>query len=217
MEIVCLDLEGVLIPEIWIGVAEQTKIPALRATTRDVPDYDELMRQRLSILDSHGLTIDAVRDVIDDMEPIPGAVEFMGWLRTRFQVVILSDTFYEFAMPLMRPLGYPALFCHRLDVNADGRIAHYRLRMKDHKRAAVAAFKRLKFTVLAAGDSYNDTAMLAEADSGFFFRAPDLIASQFPEFPVFTDYGALGDAMVAARDRLAMTPRRSRARPTDRA
>ena len=164
MELACLDLEGVLVPEIWINVAERTGITALRLTTRDVPDYDELMRGRLALLDQHGLKLSDIQRVIAGMGPLEGAREFLDWLRERFQVVILSDTYYEFAMPLMRQLGWPALFCHRLEV-ADDRVVGYTLRQADSKREAVRAFHALNFRVIAAGDSYNDTAMLAEAET----------------------------------------------------
>ena len=162
MQLACLDLEGVLVPEIWIGVAERTGLPELRLTTRDVADYDELMRHRLKVLDEHGIGLLTIQSVIAELGPLPGAREFLDELRRRAQVVILSDTYYEFAMPLMAQLGYPALFCHRLEVDGD-RIAGYRLRQADSKRAAVRAFHELNFKVVAAGDSYNDTAMLSEA------------------------------------------------------
>ena len=166
MEIACLDLEGVLVPEIWINFADETGIAELRATTRDIPDYDRLMRQRLALLDQHGFGLPDIQRVIDRMGPLPGALEFVDWLRERFQVVILSDTFYEFAQPLMRQLGWPALLCHRLQVNEQGRVVDYLLRQKDPKRHAVEAFKSLNFRVISAGDSYNDTTMLAASDAG---------------------------------------------------
>ena len=165
MEIVCLDLEGVLVPEIWVGVAEKTGITGLRATTRDLSDYDELMRQRLRIMDENGLGLPFIQEIIGGLGPMEGAKDFLSWLKSEFQVVILSDTFYEFARPLMRQLDWPTLFCHRLETNEVGRIINYNLRMKDHKREAVRAFKSLNYTVFAAGDSYNDTNMLAEADA----------------------------------------------------
>ncbi|MCB2101742.1 MAG: bifunctional phosphoserine phosphatase/homoserine phosphotransferase ThrH [Rhodobacterales bacterium] len=198
MDIVCLDLEGVLVPEIWINVAERTGIESLRATTRDVPDYDVLMRQRLRIMDEHGLKLDDIQQVIGGLGPMDGARAFLDDLREAYQVVILSDTFYEFADPLMRQLGRPTLFCHRLEIAADGRVAGYRLRMKDHKRAAVRAFRDdLHFRVTAAGDSYNDTTMLGEADRGILFRAPDNVIAEFPQFPVVRDYDALRAAIDA--------------------
>ncbi|MFZ1325578.1 MAG: bifunctional phosphoserine phosphatase/homoserine phosphotransferase ThrH [Candidatus Contendobacter sp.] len=183
MEIACLDLEGVLIPEIWINVAERTGIAALRLTTRDLPDYDQLMRQRLTLLDQHGLALSDIQKVIAGMGPLDGAHEFLDWLRERFQVVILSDTYYEFAMPLMRQLGWPTLLCHRLDVVND-RVVNYTLRQAQAKREAVCAFHGLNFRVIAAGDSYNDTAMLAEADMGILFRPPQNVIDEFPQFPV---------------------------------
>jgi phosphoserine/homoserine phosphotransferase len=189
--IVCLDLEGVLVPEIWINVAAKTGIDELRLTTRDVPDYDLLMKRRLSILDQHGLRLPDIQDVIATMAPLEGAQDFVGWLRERCQVIILSDTFSEFALPLMRQLGYPTLFCHSLEVDATGRITNYVLRLPDQKRQSVAALRRLRFNVLAAGDAYNDTAMLAEADAGVFFRPPDTVAKQFPQFPVTHTYAEL--------------------------
>lgn len=198
MEIACLDLEGVLIPEIWIALAERTGIDALRATTRDVPDYDALMRQRLQLLERHRLRLQDIQAVIDEIGPLDGAVEFIAGLRQRFQVVILSDTFYEFAQPLMRQLGWPTLFCHRLEIAADGGVANYRLRLSNHKRRAVQAFHGLNFRVIAAGDSYNDTAMLAEADAGILFRPPQNVIDEFPQFPVVTSYQALQDAFQEA-------------------
>ena len=199
--IACLDLEGVLVPEIWINVAERTGIEALRATTRDIPDYDVLMKQRLGILEEHGLGIADIQDVISGMGPMPGAQEFLDWLRERLQVVILSDTFYEFAEPLMRQLGWPTLFCHRLEIAADGRIANYHLRLPDPKRKAVQAFRQLAFQTVATGDSYNDTSMLAEADAGILFRPPDNVIREFPEFPVTRSYEELRAAFLEAAER----------------
>lgn len=198
MNIVCLDLEGVLVPEIWIGLAERTGIEALRATTRDVPDYDELMRRRLRILDDHGLGMHHIQAVIDEVRPFAGAREFLSWLRERYQLVILSDTFYEFARPLMRQLDWPTLFCHRLEVDADQRIVDYHLRLVDHKRAAVRAFQQLNFRVTAAGDSYNDAGMLAQAEQGILFAPPQNVIDDFPQFPVVGDYAALKDALGQA-------------------
>lgn len=203
MQIICLDLEGVLVPEVWINVAERTGIEALRATTRDIPDYDVLMTQRLKILDEHGLKIQDIQAVIGDMGPMDGAREFLDGLRERFQVVILSDTFYDFAKPLMRQLGWPTLFCHRLDIDDDGRVANYKLRMPDQKRHSVEAFKKLNFQVMAAGDSYNDTTMLSAADAGILFRAPDNVIREFPQFPVVTDYDALEREFLTASERIA--------------
>ncbi len=189
--IVCLDLEGVLVPEIWIHVALKTGIEELKLTTREMPDYDRLMKQRLAILDQHHLTISDIQDVIDNMGPLDGATDFMRWLRERCQVIILSDTFYQFASPLMKQLGLPTLFCNQLEVDGSGRIVHYHMRMPNQKKHSVAAFKALNFLVLAAGDAYNDTAMLAEADAGFFFRPPDHLPEEFPQFPVTHTYAEL--------------------------
>jgi len=167
VELACLDLEGVLVPEIWIAFAERTGIEELRATTRDIPDYNVLMKQRLGLLDQHNLKIDDIQEVIATLEPLPGAIEFIDWLRQRFQVIILSDTFYEFSQPLMQQLGWPTLFCHRLLTDDTGRVIDYKLRQEDPKRASVQALHSLKYRVIAAGDSYNDTTMLGEADVGF--------------------------------------------------
>ena len=191
MEIACLDLEGVLVPEIWINFAERTGIEALRLTTRDVPDYDALMTRRLSILKENNLGLQDIQKVIAGMSPLPGALEFLEWLRERTQVVILSDTFYQFAAPLMRQLGWPTLFCHRLEIREDGRVSDYHLRQKDGKRQAVRAFHQLEFRVVAAGDSYNDTSMLSEADVGILFRPPDNVIEEFPQFPVTRTYDEL--------------------------
>lgn len=198
MELACLDLEGVLIPEIWIEFADRTGIAALRATTREVPDYDVLMRQRLRLLDEHGLTLGDIQAVIDTMRPLEGAAEFLDWLRERFQVLILSDTYYEFAAPLMRQLGFPTLFCHRLETDGTGRVSDYVLRQKDPKRQAVKALKSLNFRVIAAGDSYNDTTMLGEADAGILFNAPERVVTEFPQFPAVEGYEALREAFRRA-------------------
>jgi phosphoserine/homoserine phosphotransferase len=191
MEIACLDLEGVLIPEVWINFAERTGIEALRATTRDIPDYDQLMTQRLAILREHRLGIKDIQEVIDGMDPLPGALEALDWLRERFQVVILSDTFYEFAEPFMRKLGWPTILCHRLEIDEVGMITDYKIRQPDPKRASVKAFHSLKFRTIATGDSYNDTTMLAEADAGILFCPPQNVIDEFPQFPVATSYAAL--------------------------
>nr|VFJ55604.1 MAG: phosphoserine phosphatase [Candidatus Kentron sp. FW] len=191
MEIACLDLEGVLVPEVWIGVAERTGIPELRATTRDVPDYDVLMRQRLSIIENHGLTLNDVQEVIGTMEPFDGALALLDWLRARFQVIILSDTFYQFSTPLMRKLHWPVLFCNYLDIDSEDRIIGYRLRQPDQKRQAIKALHALNFRTIAAGDSYNDTGMLAEADAGIFFRPPKDITREFPQYPVTENFEEL--------------------------
>jgi len=197
----CLDLEGVLVPEIWINVAERTGIDALRLTTRDEPDYDVLMRKRLGILDEHGLKLPDIQEVIGTLTPLEGAPAFVDWLRERFQLVILSDTFYEFAAPLMRQLGYPTLMCHRLGVTGEGRIADYHLRQEDQKRRAVQALHSLNFKVIASGDSYNDTSMLGEADVGILFSPPDNVIEEFPQFPVTRTYDELRTAFEEGSER----------------
>jgi phosphoserine/homoserine phosphotransferase len=194
--IACLDLEGVLVPEIWINVAERTGIAELRRTTRDEPDYDNLMRSRIEILDRHGLKLRDIQLAIDAMGPLLGAREFLDWLRERAQVIILSDTFYEFAAPLMRQLDHPCLFCNQLEVDATDRIAGYRLRMPDGKRRAVEALRSLNFRIVAAGDSYNDTTMLAAADGGILFRPPQNVIDEFPQYPVVTNYDDLRTELV---------------------
>lgn len=201
MEIACLDLEGVLIPEIWIGFAEKTGIDELRATTRDVPDYDVLMRQRLRLLKQHNLGLPDIQEVIATMKPMAGAKDFIEWLKECFQVIILSDTFYEFSHPLMRQLDFPTLFCHRLVADADGNIVDYKLRQEDPKRQCVKAFHGLNFRVIAAGDSYNDTSMLAEADAGILFKAPDNVIAEFPQFPAVNSYDELKLEFCRASDR----------------
>ena len=201
MLIVCLDLEGVLIPEIWIEFSKRTGIAELARTTRDEPDYDKLMRSRLELLARHKLGLPDIQQVIDGMGPLAGAHEFLTGLRSRFQVVILSDTFSQFAQPLMRQLGWPTLFCHELEVAPDGAVRDYRLRMPDHKRAAVRAFRALNFSTVAAGDSYNDVAMLAEADTGIFIHPPANVAAEFPQFQVTRNYTELEAAIVAASQR----------------
>jgi phosphoserine/homoserine phosphotransferase len=197
----CLDLEGVLVPEIWINVAERTGIEALRVTTRDEPDYDLLMRRRLGILAEHGLVLADIQAVIGTLRPLEGALEFLADLRERYQVLIVSDTFYEFADPLMRQLGRPTLLCNRLGVDAAGRIVDYHLRMPDQKREAVKALHRLRFKVIAAGDSYNDTSMLGEADAGILFRPPDNVVREFPDFPVTRSYAELRKAFEEGENR----------------
>lgn len=201
MELACLDLEGVLIPEIWVNFADKTGIDALRATTRDIPDYDVLMRQRLRILDEHGYGLPDIQAVIDTLSPLDGAREFIDWLRERFQVVILSDTYYEFAMPLMRQLGYPTLLCHKLEINSHGKVVDYVLRQKDPKRMAVKAFHSLNYRVIATGDSYNDTSMLSEADAGILFSAPDNVKAEFPQFPAVESYEDLKREFIKASQR----------------
>ena len=191
VEIACLDLEGVLIPEVWINVAERTGIDALRATTRDIPDYDELMRQRLAILEENNLGIRDIQEVISTMKPLDGAADCLDWLRQNFQVVILSDTFYEFAEPFMRQLGWPTLLCHKLVIDERGRVADYLIRQKDPKRQSVRAFQLLNYRCIATGDSYNDTTMLSQAEAGILFCPPQNVIDEFPQFPVATDYEAL--------------------------
>ncbi len=195
--IVTLDLEGVLVPEIWIAFAEKTGIPELRRTTRDEPDYDVLMKGRLKILDDHGLKLPDIQQVISTLTPMEGAKAFLDQLRSSTQVIILSDTFAEFAQPLMRQLGWPTIFCHQLETAQDGRIVDYKLRQPNQKQKSVAAFKALNYRVIAAGDSFNDTTMLSEADSGFFFHAPASIQTQFPQFRAFEEYADLLAAMRA--------------------
>jgi phosphoserine / homoserine phosphotransferase len=195
--IVTLDLEGVLVPEIWIAFSEATKIPELRLTTRDIPDYDVLMKGRLKILEEHNLKLRDIQNVIATLRPLDGALDFLNELRSITQVVILSDTFQEFAQPLMRQLNWPTLLCHTLDVQ-DDRVVNYRLRQDNQKQKAVAAFKSLNYKVIAAGDSFNDTAMLAEADTGFLFHAPEAIKQQFPQFKAYESYADLLNAMKRA-------------------
>ena len=201
MEIACLDLEGVLVPEIWIAFAEKTGIESLRATTRDIPDYDVLMKQRLRILDEHGLTLNDIQEVIATLKPLDGAVEFVNWLRERFQVIILSDTFYEFSQPLMRQLGFPTLLCHKLVTDENGRVVDYQLRQKDPKRQSVLALKTLYYRIIAAGDSYNDTTMLGEADAGILFHAPDNVIEQFRQFPAVHTFDDLKKEFIKASNR----------------
>jgi len=203
MQVLCLDMEGVLVPEIWIEFSKRTGIPEFSRTTRDEPDYDKLMRYRLDLLDQHGLKLPDIQQVIADMGPLPGARDFLDDMRTRYQVIILSDTFYEFADPLMAQLGRPTLFCHRLEVDAEGFVCNYRLRQPDPKRHAVNALKSLNFKVIAAGDSYNDTGMLAAADAGFFIHPPPGIAAQFPQYPVHSGYAPLRQSIDSAAARLA--------------
>lgn len=187
----CLDLEGVLVPEIWINVALKTGIEELKITTREMPDYDALMKRRLAILAEHKLTIADIQEVIDKMGPLEGASDFMAWLRSQCQVIILSDTFYEFARPLMRQLGAPTLFCNQLEIDGIGRILAHHMRLQNQKKHSVVAFKALNFFTIAAGDAYNDTAMLGEADAGFFFRPPEHLPREFPQFPVTRTYAEL--------------------------
>lgn len=201
MEIACLDLEGVLVPEIWIDFAERTGIDELKATTRDIPDYDVLMQQRLRLLKKHNLGLPDIQAVISDMKPIDGAREFIDWLRERFQVIILSDTFYQFSQPLMRQLGFPTLFCHQLEVNDAGAVTGYTLRQKDPKRQSVIALHSLYYRVIAAGDSYNDTTMLSEADAGILFKSPANVIAEFPQYPAVHEYEDLKREFIKASNR----------------
>jgi phosphoserine/homoserine phosphotransferase len=197
--LVCLDLEGVLVPEIWVAVAERTGLPELRRTTREEPDYDKLMRYRIDILDREGLTMSLIEDVIGGLDPLPGAVDFVAAIRERTQLIILSDTFEQFARPLMRKLGLPTILCHRLLVS-DDRIVDFELRQANQKQKAVEAFRSLNLRVVAAGDSYNDTTMLAAAHAGFLFHAPDNVIAEFPQFPALETYDELLGALMAALD-----------------
>ena len=203
MQVVCLDLEGVLVPEIWIAFSERTGIAEFRRTTRDEPDYDKLMTYRLGLLRQHGLKLSDIQAVIAGMRPMEGAKDFLDDLRSRFQVVILSDTFYEFADPLMQQLGRPTLFCHRLITDAEGFVASYKLRQPDQKRHAVNALKSLNFQVIAAGDSYNDTGMLSAAGAGFVIHPPENIIAQFPQVAVHHSYAQLRASIDGAARRLA--------------
>ncbi|MFC3679941.1 bifunctional phosphoserine phosphatase/homoserine phosphotransferase ThrH [Bacterioplanoides pacificum] len=201
MEIACLDLEGVLVPEIWIEFANKTGIEELKATTRDIPDYDVLMQQRLRILDENKLKIQDIQEVIATLSPLEGAREFVDWLRERFQVIILSDTFYEFSQPLMRQLGFPTLFCHRLITDDEGRVVDYKLRQADPKRQSIRALQTIYYRTIAAGDSYNDTTMLAEADAGILFHAPQNVIDEFPQFPAVHNYEDLKKEFIKASNR----------------
>ena len=199
MLVVCLDLEGVLMPEVWEEFADRTEIPELRRTTRDEPDYDKLMQYRLDILDDNDLTIDDITDVIGEMEPLDGAVEFLDHLRSKWQVIILSDTFSQFAGPLMDKLGRPALLCHALEIDEESRrIEGWTIRIDDQKRRTVEALRGLNYNVIAAGDSYNDTSMLAMANAGILLNPPSNVIDEFPQFPVTTDYAGLLAAIEAA-------------------
>ena len=193
MHIVCSDLEGVFVPEIWINVAEKTGIKELRLTTRDISDYDVLMKRRLAILEENGLKIGAITEVIATMDPLEGAVEFLDWVRSRTQIIVVSDTFDQFAGPLMKKLGWPTLLCHTLSIEPDGFISGYVLRQKDSKREAVISLKNLNYKTMAVGDSYNDITMLKEADNGILFNPPDNVKSEYPEFPVSFSYESLKD------------------------
>ena len=195
----CLDLEGVLLPEIWIAFAEKTGIEELKLTTREIPDYDELMQVRLKILNDNNLKLIDIQNVIKTLSPLAGAIDFLAWLKSEFQVIILSDTFYQFVGPLMKSLDYPTLFCNDLIVNSKGDITGYQLRQKDGKTKAVSALKKLNFKVIAAGDSYNDTGMLQEADAGILFCPPDNVIKEFPQFPVSRNYEEFKNTLLDMR------------------
>ena len=203
MKIVCLDLEGVLVPEIWINFAERTGISGLRRTTRDEPDYDKLMKFRIDLLAEKKLGLPDIQKVICEMGPIPGARDFLDKLREDYEVIILSDTFYEFAHPLMRQLAWPTLFCHSLEADANGKLINYHLRMPEQKREAVKRFREMNFTVVAAGDSYNDTTMLAQANAGILYRPPENVIREFPQFPVTRNYEELRTEIDKAFARVA--------------
>jgi len=203
VQLVCLDLEGVLVPEIWIEFSKRTGIPALSRTTRDEPNYDKLMSFRLDLLKQHKLGLPDIQKVIAEMGPMPGAREFLDALRRDYQVIILSDTFYEFAMPLMAQLGMPTLFCHKLEADANGFLVAYHLRMANQKKEAVQRFKELQFKVIAAGDSYNDTAMLGEAHAGILFHPPQNVIDEFPQFPVTLNYTELRQQIDKAAKAIA--------------
>ena len=198
MEIACLDLEGVLVPEIWVAFAEKTGINELKRTTRDEPNYDVLMKYRLDILNQNNLGLMEIQEVINTLSPLDGAKDFLDWLRERFQVVILSDTFYDFAQPLMRQLGYPALLCHQLQVDEDNKLVGYELRQADPKRQAIVGFKSMYYRTIAAGESYNDTTMLSEADAGILFHAPQNVTKEFPQFPSVNDFDSLKMEFIKA-------------------
>ena len=195
----CLDLEGVLLPEIWIAFAEKTKIEQLKLTTREIPDYDELMQGRLKILNDNNLKLIDIQNVIKTLSPLSGAIDFLAWLKSEFQVIILSDTFYQFVEPLTKSLDYPTLFCNDLIVNSKGDITGYQLRQKDGKTKAVSALKKLNFKVIAAGDSYNDTGMLQEADAGILFCPPENVIKEFPQFPVSRNYEEFKNTLLDMR------------------
>ena len=195
---ICLDLEGVLIPEIWINVAERTGISALNRTTRDEPDYDRLMSYRLGILDQHDIKMDDITSTIGSMDPMEGAIEFLGSLESRWPTLLLSDTFSQFAKPMMKKLGYPTLLCHTLLIDETGRIEDWKIRCDDHKRKTVESLIQMNYQVIAAGDSYNDTSMLSAASAGILFRPPENVIAEFPQFPVARDYSELIDAIESA-------------------
>ncbi len=196
MHIICTDLEGVLVPEIWIHVAEKTGIQELRLTTRDISDYDVLMRKRLDILEQNKLKLKDITDVIDKMAPLTGAVEFLDWVRSQTQVIIVSDTFVEFAKPLMKKLGWPTLFCNSLSIDASGAVVDYHLRQPDGKRHVTTALQSLNFDIIAMGDSYNDISMLQTANHGFLFRPPENVIQEYPQFPVMHEYEEIRQAIT---------------------
>jgi len=200
--IACLDLEGVLLPEIWIKFAEKSGIDELKITTRDIPDYSKLMQTRLQILQTHNLKINDIQDVINTLEPLEGAKEFLSWLKSEFQVIILSDTFYEFSGSLMKQLDYPTLFCHQLVIDDKGSIVDFHLRQEDQKTKAVKALQGLNFKVISAGDSYNDTGMLQQADSGILFCPPESVIKEFPQFPIANNYKDFKALLLGAREKL---------------
>ncbi|MGB2172673.1 MAG: bifunctional phosphoserine phosphatase/homoserine phosphotransferase ThrH [Porticoccaceae bacterium] len=190
-----------MVPEIWIAFAEKTGIEELKKTTRDEPDYDVLMQYRLDLLRQHNLGLNEIQEVIATLSPLEGAADFVNWLRERFQVVILSDTFYEFASPLMKQLGYPTLLCHKLETDDSGNVVNYRLRQANPKRQAIVGFKSMYYRTIAAGDSYNDTTMLAEADAGILFHAPDNVINEFPQFPAVQTFADLKQEFIRASNR----------------
>ena len=198
----CIDLEGVLLPEIWIKFAEKTGIEELKLTTRDIPNYDALMQGRINILKQHNLKINDIESVIETLSPLEGAPEFLKWLNSEFEVIILSDTFYEFSGPLMKQLDYPTLFCHNLIIENNGEISGYKLRQQDQKTKAVKALQGLNLQVISAGDSYNDTGMLQQADAGIFFCPPKKLITEFPQFPVATDYIQFKNLFLKSRNSL---------------
>ena len=201
--IACLDLEGVLLPEIWIKFSEKSGIDELKLTTRDIPNYSKLMQTRLQILQAHNLKINDIQDVINTLEPLEGAKEFLFWLKSEFQVIILSDTFYEFSGPLMKQLDYPTLFCHQLVVDNKGSIVDFHLRQEDQKTKAVKALQGLNFKVIAAGDSYNDIGMLQQADRGILFCPPESVIKEFPQYPIANNYKGFQDLLISARQKLS--------------
>tara|TARA_B100001057_G_scaffold499869_1_gene612219 strand:+ start:2377 stop:2991 length:615 start_codon:yes stop_codon:yes gene_type:complete len=198
----CLDLEGVLLPEIWIKFAEKTEIEELKLTTRDIPDYDQLMKSRLEILKQNNLKLKDIQNVISTLSPLDGSYDFLSWLKSEFQVIILSDTFYEFAQPLMQRLDFPTLFCHKLVINSSGDIVNYKLRQKDQKTKAVKALQGLNFQVISAGDSYNDMGMLQQADAGILFNPPASVVDKFPQYPVARSYKEFKIAFEKARQNI---------------